>query len=66
MNPNAIVLNYGNWTQSKDLKLPIEEMWARRQNLQGHFFRTAALPGKPYVTVIKEGCRTKDCFQGNL
>ena len=65
-NPNAVVLNYGNWTQSKDLNLPMEEMWARRQNLQGHFFRASALPNKPYVTVVEEGCRTKDCFQGNL
>ena len=44
----------------------MEEMWARRQNLQGHFFRASALPNKPYVTVVEEGCRTKDCFQGNL
>ena len=63
-NSEAILLNYGNWTLQRSLITPTEEIWARRIDLKGQFFRASALPNKPYVTVVEEGCTSQDCFQG--
>ena len=62
---NVQMMKYGNWNNKlRNLKLPTEPIWKRRQNLQGHFFRISAVPNKPYITQIEDGCTSKNCFKG--
>ena len=62
-NTEAILLKYGNMTES-ELQLTTEEIWQRRQNMRGHFFRATSLPNKPYVTEVSNGCKSQECFKG--
>ena len=61
----AILLNFGNVTDS-ELQLTSEEIWQRRQNMRGHFFRATSLPNKPYVTEVSNGCKSQECFKGTV
>ena len=58
-------MKYGNWNNKlRNLRVPSEPIWEKRQNLQGHFFRISAVPNKPYITQIEDGCTSKNCFKG--
>ena len=63
-NQNVQILKYGNWNRFRNLQLPSESIWKRREDLQGHFFRIAAVPNKPYITQIEDGCKSNKCFKG--
>jgi hypothetical protein len=63
-NNKAQVLPYGSWTIFKGLDVNPTQMWHRRKDMQGHFFKISALVNQPYVTKADGGCTDSKCFQG--
>ncbi len=56
-------LYYGSWHPGRGLQVDESNIWSRRANLQGLFFRITGIYQPPYVTKAIEGCQSSECFQ---
>ena len=56
----------GTWRKEKGLEIINEDIWYRRQSLNGFHFRAVSAYSPPAITHIEEGCQSKSCFQGIL
>ena len=58
-------MKYGNWSKSKgELQVSETDIWQRRKDLKGQFFKLSAIKNIPYVTKVIDKCSSEKCFQG--
>ena len=55
---------YGTWSCNNGLRVSNQDIWSRREDLEGFHFKVVSAFSPPSVTYIEDQCTSEHCFKG--